>query len=509
MGKFMTSNELTITLKQHTPMIHFQHGQSGATLRGTELKPKLDKFLKKHAFDKGVEDYKTFLMGYDKEKGESNNDNEKKEYLEKIKDNAFDYRVTIKVSGENDNFDINSNPFNKLFFGNTKDKNKYKFKMYGKVELKIFSFNTELLTKIKENIESFFAITNFGTRQNKGFGSFTVERINDKDTENNFKELYKKLLEKEKKFELNENNRSKIVAVYENSEESDLKKAFEIIAYGYKNLKSGLTKQDNSNYYIRQRNLTNQYQNSLIMKHFNDSTKKTYWEKRFIKNYLKKEGTLEKLLQNIPKREDQELLKEFFKDFELYYDNANNLYNILKKETDTTNQSTNPNFKYKNVRALLGYGDTYNFIVNNTEENFQYILKALLKPTKNSDITRYKSPLTYKIIREKDKYSIYIIAKESCDYDIKEDDINKISIENLETELSIQIIKRMAKKHNNNYVRNRRGKIQYYPENKSKNVRIDTSKILNVPSDFDIKDFLDKNMPKLGYTPIGVNNDRN
>ena len=35
----------TITLKQHTPIIHFQHDQEGATLRATELKPKLDRFL--------------------------------------------------------------------------------------------------------------------------------------------------------------------------------------------------------------------------------------------------------------------------------------------------------------------------------------------------------------------------------------------------------------------------------------------------------------------------------
>ena len=32
-------------LKQWTPLIHFQSGQSGATLRTTEVKPKLDRFL--------------------------------------------------------------------------------------------------------------------------------------------------------------------------------------------------------------------------------------------------------------------------------------------------------------------------------------------------------------------------------------------------------------------------------------------------------------------------------
>ena len=36
---------LTVTLKQHTPLIHFQPGQCGATLRASEVKPKLDKFI--------------------------------------------------------------------------------------------------------------------------------------------------------------------------------------------------------------------------------------------------------------------------------------------------------------------------------------------------------------------------------------------------------------------------------------------------------------------------------
>lgn len=37
--------QITFTLKQHTPIIHFQHDQEGATLRASEVKPKLDRFL--------------------------------------------------------------------------------------------------------------------------------------------------------------------------------------------------------------------------------------------------------------------------------------------------------------------------------------------------------------------------------------------------------------------------------------------------------------------------------
>ena len=41
----MSKYKLTFKLKQHTPIIHFQHDQHGATLRATEVKPKLDRFL--------------------------------------------------------------------------------------------------------------------------------------------------------------------------------------------------------------------------------------------------------------------------------------------------------------------------------------------------------------------------------------------------------------------------------------------------------------------------------
>ena len=37
-------HKLTFTLKQHTPLIHF-HSEVDASLRATELKPKLDNFL--------------------------------------------------------------------------------------------------------------------------------------------------------------------------------------------------------------------------------------------------------------------------------------------------------------------------------------------------------------------------------------------------------------------------------------------------------------------------------
>ena len=55
--------KLTVKLKQHTPLIHFQAEQDGATLRATELKPKLDKFLVEHVFNYDFKEYEKFLVG--------------------------------------------------------------------------------------------------------------------------------------------------------------------------------------------------------------------------------------------------------------------------------------------------------------------------------------------------------------------------------------------------------------------------------------------------------------
>ena len=56
--------KLEFTLKQHTPIIHFQHDQEGATLRATEVKPKLDRFIIEKVFHNEFEECKNFQVGY-------------------------------------------------------------------------------------------------------------------------------------------------------------------------------------------------------------------------------------------------------------------------------------------------------------------------------------------------------------------------------------------------------------------------------------------------------------
>lgn len=154
----MSQFKIEFTLKQHTPIIHFQSEQKGATLRATELKPKFDKFL-----------------------------------LEKVEDLPFkknangskslDYKVKIEFDATQA---IQINARESLFFGNMGDAEEKKYK-HNKTTFKItfLSFNPTLQNMIKKEFEAFLANTNFGTRQSKGYGSFYL--VDDKNKNISFK----------------------------------------------------------------------------------------------------------------------------------------------------------------------------------------------------------------------------------------------------------------------------------------------------------------------------------
>ena len=156
----MSKFKLEFSLKQHTPIIHFQSEQSGATLRATELKPKLDRFLLEHV--EGIP-FKENANGH----------------------RSLDYKVKIEAKTEMSDIEsINSRNGksipNPLFFGNMGDGDKKRFSMASTISIEFFSFNSEVLDAIKNKFEAFLANTNFGTRQSKGFGSFYLKKPFDK-----------------------------------------------------------------------------------------------------------------------------------------------------------------------------------------------------------------------------------------------------------------------------------------------------------------------------------------
>ncbi len=151
----MSNFKVKFTLRQHTPMIHFQAKQSGATLRASELKPRFDKFLKE--FSKQSSNFRI-----DKEKS------------------ALKYKIAIWAKESKAN-DISKD---ELFFGMIRPKGvsqeewevKKKHFLSNKIiEVEFFSFNKELLEIITKAFPLFIATHNFGTRKSKGYGSFYLE----------------------------------------------------------------------------------------------------------------------------------------------------------------------------------------------------------------------------------------------------------------------------------------------------------------------------------------------
>jgi len=201
------TNELRFTLKQHTPIIHFQHDQPEANIRTTEIKPKLDAYIFKEIlashnipleglppnmkFKESLEAHPIF-----------------KKYLISAGQNehpALDYKIHISLHPNQ----IHHYEIGKIipsgywdlqfpcFFANIglkpEEKEKQRFFSFSKnpIQVKIFTLNQSLLkyfftiepkggpaTKIETILKAFFLDHNFGMRQSKGFGSFTLETFN-------------------------------------------------------------------------------------------------------------------------------------------------------------------------------------------------------------------------------------------------------------------------------------------------------------------------------------------
>ncbi len=163
--------KLRIKLRQHTPLIHFQAQQEGATLRASELKPKLDRFLIEEVFHQEFDAYKKLLLGYKPGKAEQDYGAKK----------SFDYKVRIISKSQKE-----IGKPHKLYLGNMGNPVQPAETVYypGVIWLEFLSLNStkielsksskDILEIIGENIDKFLAITNFGARQSKGFGAFFI-----------------------------------------------------------------------------------------------------------------------------------------------------------------------------------------------------------------------------------------------------------------------------------------------------------------------------------------------
>ena len=160
----------TYTLLPQSPLIHFQHEQKGATLRASEVKPKLDRYIiRRYQRENGASVPKSWIMD------QSPDDQP-----------ALRYKLRITATGEPEFFKLGfykeELPNGKkithrdydIFYGNMNAEHEKKG-VKVESELTVTCMIGDLLTYIDSVLFDFFIVTNFGTMQDKGFGSFRVK----------------------------------------------------------------------------------------------------------------------------------------------------------------------------------------------------------------------------------------------------------------------------------------------------------------------------------------------
>ena len=156
--------KLELKLKAQSPMIHFQHSQSGATIRASEVKPKLDRFI--------IEKWKKELKVDDVRKLKTSEYSDCFQTKENGND-ALQYKMQIYLEEASKVDDIKKY---KIFYGNMKSDEKKdtedKECLLFNPTISILCFNSKLQAAIEKYLVEFFLVTNFGTMQGKGFGSF-------------------------------------------------------------------------------------------------------------------------------------------------------------------------------------------------------------------------------------------------------------------------------------------------------------------------------------------------
>jgi len=320
-------------LIQHTPLLHFENLKN-ATIRPTELKSKLDKFLIRKCKDKDI-------------KIEQSN---KREFLR--------YKVSFEIP-ENANNNSSKTIEKKrrnypLYFGNMGndyDNNpRYQSNVNGKLKVSFFCFDKTILNCIDENFEAFLANTNFGTRQSKGYGSFYLDG----------KEFIPSLIKK---------------PVYKfNIEETYWKEAFSYIELFYRFLRQGI------NIPKREKPF---YCKPAVFSYLKKKYSNLEWEKRFIKQTC----FSDQVKEQIKNHQNSDILRSGNKTadirdiFGLSTEENWRSYNKARIKKSGTNKNKIERFKspllIKPIKTKSGF-DVYIFEEDRNEEKLEDFLGSEL-----------------------------------------------------------------------------------------------------------------------------------
>lgn len=354
----------TVNLVQQTPIIHFQHDQPGATLRATELKPKLDRWISRlyYHLNSGAnlfQDKRDWFTG----------DNKK---------SSLSYKIRIVSKAPPNKFLFTSMPVNRhdqarIRNAESKDLGKYINQTQyfannecirgddiregstprlgllseSTIEFHISSFSLSLIQFLKSEpdiINSFFCSTNFGSRQSKGFGVFLPEGFTD--------EYLLKLCHYQKS----------VVGIYKKSDKSHWERKIQNTAKEYSELKRGKS--------------YGGYQKSELWEYF--CSDNIGWEKRKIKLELRNQNPT--------------------------------LFNQLKYETTTHRLdrcvASEESKEYLYLRALLGLAEQYEFQKQDSFERMKVRIKD--NGPVNQRIDRFSSPIRYIITND----AVYLVVTE-------------------------------------------------------------------------------------------------
>ncbi|MFW5803706.1 MAG: hypothetical protein ACOCWG_00580 [bacterium] len=322
----------TFTLKQHTPHIHFQGEQKNATLRATEIKPRFDAFLHKYA---GCSETHK---------------------IPKCSSNSYNYKLHIvcKKNKEEKKFGH--------YFG---DNTMYK---YDTITVTFSSYVQDLCEKIKTYFPIFCITTNFGASANKGYGSFTVAKIDEQDYK-----CQKSIVEVLKTY-----TKAEIVLIKENQNQLNT------IKYDYQLLKSG-------------KNFKGYEKSTLFLYFIKKVNPSIRWEKRWIKHKIEEKRNKCPLWGSKNVRYQKTNLAPI---------------NVIKENgtfKDKNHWDSPPeNFEYGFVRALLGLADKHEYL-KEFKSNGKIVPNKTEKITisiSHDTIQRISSPLYFKVIES----YIYLIG---------------------------------------------------------------------------------------------------
>ena len=326
-----------IKLKQHTPIIHFQHDERGATLRATELKPKLDRYLIQNVFGNDRNKFKKYLIG---------------------QHDALNYKVAITRIGQKiDQGPIGGFP---LYFGNMgNDRASFKELVhYEGVNIHLFSYHSDLVQTIDDHFSSFLWTTNFGMRQSKGFGCFMSEKI-----ESVPEKFYRFTVDTEDYIEM-----------------------FSTIELFYKSLRSGI---NGGNPPSGGRFTQDFYMKPMIFLYAKDNN--VQWEKKSIKEefYTGQNGE-DKLNNQRNKRKNQVPLNEEPTDYPLWYESEDK-----KIVRDLLGLSTEQSWKGypregKDAKLKKEFSHTIDYRMPNNQSIARFKSPILFKPIWDAQRKRFQ-----------------------------------------------------------------------------------------------------------------------